>query len=476
MLLITTESHEVIVDVISGMPIRPEVKIDFPANGSVTNSEFLPLRGIINDPDTVLRNNAYYSIYDNAINLNGRFASSQRIPLLPGRNILWIEAALPDGTRGVDKIESYYKRDIQMPLVSITNPVSGGEVYDRFITVTGTTDNIVQRVIVNENEALSDNGSFISDAVDASGAYTSNPDYSGLGYSMITAWAMDGNGRIGHHNINVRYKYMPTPQLYITSPADGEILSASPVTVRGEAYDATEVRVNGVLAQITRNVFNMDIELTEGQNVITVMAKNAGKAVVQTVTVTYQPSSPITLQSIAIIPSNSTIPLGESLQLKAIGTYSNGMQLDLTANAVWTSSSPNIAAINRGLVTGRSIGLAAITATYGGIYAGTTIYVGTAVIESIIIMYPIEGSYYAGNPDVAIGETLRLMAVGKYSNGSLIELGGSSVIWNSSNPSVASIDRTGLAAGLTKGAAQITATYQFISGSAILTVKPRGVL
>lgn len=469
------ESHEVIVDVISGMPVRPEVKIDFPVNEAVTNSEFLPLRGIINDPAAVLRNNGYYSIYDNAVNLNGRFASSQRIPLLPGKNILWIEAALPDGTRGVDKIDVYYKRDIQMPSVNITNPVTGGEVYDRFITVTGTTDNIVQRVIVNENEALSDNGSFISDVVATSGAYTTNPDYSGLGYSMITAWAMDGNGRIGYHNINVRYKYMPTPQLYITSPADGEILSASPVTVRGEVYDATEVRVNGVLAQITRNVFNMDIELTEGQNVITVMARNAGKAVVQTVTVTYQPSSPVVLQSIAILPSNPSVSLGETTQLRAIGTYSNGQEIDLTAGALWTSSNPNIAAINRGLVTGRSMGSSTITATYGGVIASTTIYIGSAVIESIIIMYPIEGMYYANNPDVTIGETLRLMAVGYYSNGSLIELGGSSVVWNSSNPSVATIGSTGVATGLAKGTTQITATYQSISGSAILTVKPRGI-
>ncbi len=491
----TAESPEVIVDVISGMPVRSDVKIDFPINGAVTNSEFLPLRGIVNNPNATIRINGYYSPTDGpAANLNGWFVGMQKIPLLPGANTLWVEASLPDGTKGVDKITVYSKRDAAVPQVKIASPAGNETVYDRYIPVTGSTESAVQRVIINETEALLNNGNFISDMADVMSGYTQNPE----GYqSMITAWAMDGNGRIGHYDVRVGYRYLSAPQLYITSPVDGEVLSASPVTVRGEAYDATEVRVNGLRVHITGNTFSAEVGLNEGQNVITILARNAGKAVVQTVAVTCQPSSPVTLQSIAILPSPSAgetlrIALGETIQLRAIGTYSNGTQLDLTVGAVWTSSNPAIAAVNRGLVTSRSMGLATITANYGGINTSTTLYIGLPELIEIriyLIMVTDTGrgtleppAAYAGAPSSTRGEkALYFMAIGVYSDGVKRDISYGNcptpftcqqTIWTSSNPAVAAISPSGDVKALSKGTTEITATMGSMSASRTFTVLP----
>lgn len=73
------------------------------------------------------------------------------------------------------------------------------------------------------------------------------------------------------------------------------------------------------------------------------------------------------------------------------------------------------------------------------------------------------------NPNLARGATQQFIATGNYSDSSSQEL-TSSVIWTSSNPSVATIDGAGLASTVSAGTATITATAGNISGSTALTV------
>ena len=130
------DSEATIVEIITGTPTRPNVTIEFPVNGAETDASFLPLRGAVSGSSGRLRLNAYY--YEGngyALPQNGKFVSSHKVPLLPGENTLWVEATASDGTRGIDKIIVFSRREAEVPSVQITAPTEGQEVFDPLISV-----------------------------------------------------------------------------------------------------------------------------------------------------------------------------------------------------------------------------------------------------------------------------------------------------------------------------------------------------
>ena len=73
------------------------------------------------------------------------------------------------------------------------------------------------------------------------------------------------------------------------------------------------------------------------------------------------------LSSIAVTPANNKIPVGQTKQYTATGTYSDGSTQDLTSSATWSSSASPVATIaSSGMVTAVSTGSTTITATTGG--------------------------------------------------------------------------------------------------------------
>jgi hypothetical protein len=75
--------------------------------------------------------------------------------------------------------------------------------------------------------------------------------------------------------------------------------------------------------------------------------------------------SSATLTSIAVTPVASTINAGNTQQYKAVGAFSDGKTLDLTAQVTWNSSSPNVAPVgSSGLASGATTGSTTITATF----------------------------------------------------------------------------------------------------------------
>ena len=101
-----------------------------------------------------------------------------------------------------------------------------------------------------------------------------------------------------------------------------------------------------------------------------ITATLGGQSGTSTVTVT-----PAALVSIAVTPAISTLLVGGTVALHAIGTYSDGTMVDLTASVIWSSSATTIASVSNaagtaGTVTGLAVGNATITAT-SGMVAGT---------------------------------------------------------------------------------------------------------
>jgi len=90
-------------------------------------------------------------------------------------------------------------------------------------------------------------------------------------------------------------------ELEITSPADGDVLYNSPVTVEGKVSDLeVTVTINGEETLVRLKMepyglhqqypaFSGDVELSQGENIITVVARLNGQEVSKTITVTYVP-------------------------------------------------------------------------------------------------------------------------------------------------------------------------------------------
>ena len=103
------------------------------------------------------------------------------------------------------------------------------------------------------------------------------------------------------------------------------------------------------------------------------------------------------LVSIAVTPTNPSIPAGKQQPFTATGTYSDGSKKDLTSSAIWTSSAPAVATISSGgLATGAGAGNTTIQATSGSINGSTTLTV-TAATNFTISASPSSLSVVQGN-------------------------------------------------------------------------------
>lgn len=123
--------------------------------------------------------------------------------------------------------------------------------------------------------------------------------------------------------------------------------------------------------------------VTEGPAAIAITAESQG--ISGTAIVTVSAVVP-TLVSIKVSPDPTTVNVGETIQLTAIGTYSDNSTSDLTSNATWASSDDTVATVNAsGLVTGVAIDdPVTITATDNTITGTTTVQVQSAAEQPVI--------------------------------------------------------------------------------------------
>jgi len=78
--------------------------------------------------------------------------------------------------------------------------------------------------------------------------------------------------------------------LTVDTPQDKTTVSASPVTVSGTVTKTAEVKINDVVVPVKGGKFSTDFKLTEGTNVINVVAKSGKDTETKTVTIVYNPS------------------------------------------------------------------------------------------------------------------------------------------------------------------------------------------
>ena len=223
-------------------------------------------------------------------------------------------------------------------------------------------------------------------------------------------------------------------------------------------------------------VLPVNSALTNGAAAFQVTLKTVGT---QTVTATDTVNASITgtsntvsvtaatLQNIAVTPANPSIAKGLTQQFAATGMFSDGSLVDLTTQVTWNSATTTVATINAtGLATAVNTGTSNITASLLGVTSPIDVLTVTAAVLQSITVTP-------GTPTVAAGQTLQFTATGHFSDGTT---GATSVNWTSADTTIATVNSSGLAAGVKAGGpVTITATSTSnaaIFGNASLMVAP----
>jgi hypothetical protein len=82
-----------------------------------------------------------------------------------------------------------------------------------------------------------------------------------------------------------------------------------------------------------------------------------------------------------------TVGPGQTARMTAFGRFDDGSERDVTSDAIWTSSQPQIATVDTGLIMGKALGRTVIRAAYSGRSASQTIVVkpeGTFILSGNI--------------------------------------------------------------------------------------------
>jgi hypothetical protein len=166
--------------------------------------------------------------------------------------------------------------------------------------------------------------------------------------------------------------------------------------------------------------------------------------------------------AVTVAPSSSFLALGASVQLKAIGAFTDLSTHDVTDLMTWETSDPNIAAVSStGLAASKSIGKVSITASAGSVNASSQLAVTAATLVSVSISQD--------RSTIPLGTAAQFSAQGVYSDGSTRDL-TNSVSWSSSPQGVVSINSSGHTTGLKTGIATIDAKSAGVTGTSALTV------
>jgi hypothetical protein len=176
--------------------------------------------------------------------------------------------------------------------------------------------------------------------------------------------------------------------------------------------------------------------------------------------------SAATLTAITVTPASPSIEVGNTLQLNATGTYSDGTSQDLTGVVTWAPATPTVATVSgSGLVKGIGTGTSVITAKSGAFSGTTTVTVTAAATLVSIAVTP------TSPPTLYDEQTLQFTATGTYSDGTSKDV-TTTASWASATTATANVGlHTGLAVGgSTGGTSVISASVGAVSGNVTLTV------
>ncbi|KAA1290303.1 hypothetical protein C4X99_07795 [Leptospira interrogans serovar Geyaweera] len=181
--------------------------------------------------------------------------------------------------------------------------------------------------------------------------------------------------------------------------------------------------------------------------------------------------TPAILNSIQVTSLESGIlPKGTNRQFSAIGIFSDGSHQDISNEPliVWSSSNPDLVQVDdSGLASGINLGTAHIRASFQSKQGAEEMTVGDAILSQIQVT--------SNDLNIPLGKKQKLTATGIYSDNSNRDI-SSSVIWNSSNSTIANIQNNGILETADTGIVTISASSGNIIGSVKLIVTPAALV
>jgi hypothetical protein len=168
-------------------------------------------------------------------------------------------------------------------------------------------------------------------------------------------------------------------------------------------------------------------------------------------------TSPSSVATISVAPNPVSVVIGTSIQLSA--TLKNAGGETVSGTVTWSSDNIAIATVTgSGSVQGKATGQTTVRAKSGG-KTGTTIVNVVAISAATVTIQPDSVS-------VALGSSQFLSATVKDANGTVLT--GRTIIWTTSDPSIASVTQTGQITVRGIGRAVISATVDGKVGSAVV--------
>jgi hypothetical protein len=216
-------------------------------------------------------------------------------------------------------------------------------------------------------------------------------------------------------------------------------------------------------SQVAWSSSSPSVATVSGSGLVSTLATGATQLTATLGSVTQQASLTVTaaqLESIAVQASQSSFPLGLSLQLTAIGTYSDSSTQNLTSQVGWSSATPSVGVVSAaGSATGVATGSFNARATLNGVTGSLAITVTNAVLQSIAVT--------PASPTIInlLGNSVQFTATGTYSDGSTQNLTDTCHWAITAGLSLGSISATGSFSPLGIGAGTVSATSGSITGS-----------
>lgn len=236
-------------------------------------------------------------------------------------------------------------------------------------------------------------------------------------------------------------------------------------TTRDVTQQATWASLTPMVATVTSSGTTRGLVRGLSNGVTTIQVSFQGQLSSSTVNV-----APPTLMQLSISPGAMTVPLGLPAGFEATAAYSDGTAFPVTDQVQWTSSNPAVAEVlmsqGYAYLESKQAGTVVITATMMGVApARATVTITSATLSRIDVT--------PARPFLPVGAYVELNASGIYSDLTTQYL-RYAVSWTSSDPSVATVGNgqqdKGFVTALRAGTTTITATYNGVSATTVLTV------
>ena len=266
------------------------------------------------------------------------------------------------------------------------------------------------------------------------------------GTATITVTTKDG-GKTATCKITVEDKVYPVESVTLDK-STYEMTVGDNVTLKATVNpsNATDKTVswsssNESVATVSQN--GEVSALKKGTTTITVTTKDGGKTATCKITVE---DKVYPVESVTLDKSTYEMTVGDNVALKATVNPSNAT--DKTVS--WSSNNTSVATVSQnGVVTAKKKGTAKITVTTND---------GNKTAECIITVtdkvYPVESvTLDKSSWEMIVGEDITLVATVNPSNAT-----DKTVVWNSSNTSVATVSQNGVVTAKKEGTAKITVT------------------